>query len=281
MEQAILQFFEGLRCPPLDIIFSFFSFFGEATVLAAAVVLLYWLIANDAGEQILLTALTSLPLTVLLKHAVVRPRPYAAGVVARAEVDNFFTSTEGLGDNLSFPSGHAQSAGSVLCALSLRLKGVWVWIFSAALVILIICSRLYLGVHYPTDVLAGLVFGVAVALFWNIIYRRAYRFRYIVLCGIALATLVPVLFFVHEDYIQAAGFLAGSAFFLPLYGIIFKRKPAPFPRRLWRIPVGLLTMGVVFTFTLLLPEGFALLKWFLLAGAATFLSELCFGILKI
>lgn len=283
MEQAILQFFESIRCPFLDLFFSVFSFFGEATVMAACVILIYWLAANRTGEQLALTALTSLPVNVVLKCTVSRPRPYAAGIVERVDIDNFFVSTVDLGDNLSFPSGHAQCTTTLLGGISLRARKWWVWAVSAAFVLLVVCSRLYFGVHYPTDLLAGIALGLAVAVFWELVYRYLYPYRYFALFALALLSLVPFFFFVHKDYVQAAGFLSGAAVFLPLCDLLFKRKPAPFPRRLWRIPAGLLIVGGVFALCLLLPAGagYSLLKWFLFAGGATLGAEALFFWLKI
>ena len=75
MEQAILQFFESIRCPALTYFFGFFSLFGEPTVFAVVVILVYWLANARTGEQLALSALTSLPVNVALKLVVARPRP--------------------------------------------------------------------------------------------------------------------------------------------------------------------------------------------------------------
>jgi undecaprenyl-diphosphatase len=69
----------------------------------------------------------------------------------------------------SFPSGHAMAATiayGTVAYLAARLQRArwarWLTLFVAALLILLICaSRLYLGVHYPSDVLAGFVMGLA------------------------------------------------------------------------------------------------------------------------
>jgi undecaprenyl-diphosphatase len=87
----------------------------------------------------------------------------------------------------SFPSGHATIAvgfyGTLTLLVAWRLKGFWRWAVAAAgvaLVLLIGFSRLYLGVHYPTDVLAGFlaaplwvsVVGIAYFL-WRLFRRRS------------------------------------------------------------------------------------------------------------
>ena len=68
-------------------------------------------------------------------------------------------------ENFSFPSGHAIGAmclyGSIAWIVSKRFETpaakVGIWIFAAVLIFLIGMSRVYIGVHYPTDVLAGFI----------------------------------------------------------------------------------------------------------------------------
>jgi undecaprenyl-diphosphatase len=87
---------------------------------------------------------------------------------ARARPDPFFDYP--LPASHSFPSGHAFFAASLLGGLAVLASGrvqstplrVAVWVVAAALILLIGLSRVYLGVHYPSDVFAG----YAVAVVW-------------------------------------------------------------------------------------------------------------------
>ncbi len=84
----------------------------------------------------------------------------------------------------SFPSGHATSAAAVygtVAYLAARLqKRAWARVLTLAifgLIILVICfSRLYLGVHYPSDVAAGAVFGLGWAAFCMLTLEGVQRF---------------------------------------------------------------------------------------------------------
>lgn len=283
MDTAILQFFETIRCPALTAFFSFFSFLGESVPVAAAVVLVYWLSERRTAEQIAVTALTSLPLNVFLKETVARPRPYVTGTVSLLKVDTPLFSTADLGDYVSFPSGHAQGTGSLLASVSMRAKRTWVWCASAAVVLLVMCSRVYFGVHHPGDVLAGLAIGVAVALLWEIVYRKAYGARYFLLTAFALLALVPILFSPSHDYLQTAGLLSGAALFLPLEDAFFHAETPRSRKKLWRIPAGGALLGAVFALSLLFPEGdgFTLLRWFLLSSAMTGGAQALFRLLRI
>ena len=95
----------------------------------------------------------------IIKHLVDRIRPYE--VIQSLEI--LVTKP----DDASFPSGHTASSFASCTALLLSLPMVTdrrrARIFTAAayvLAILIALSRLYVGVHYPSDVLGGLVIGV-------------------------------------------------------------------------------------------------------------------------
>jgi undecaprenyl-diphosphatase len=112
------------------------------------------------------TALGSEGITQILKLVFHRTRPQAYfGLISPP--------------NYSFPSGHAITAccfwGVLAAILAARARSGWVkavlWISAAALALMIGFSRIYLGVHYPTDVLAG----YALAVVWIAAVRSAYN----------------------------------------------------------------------------------------------------------
>lgn len=278
MDQAILQFFQSIRTPALTVVFGAFSILGETALIGGLAVLIYWLY-DRAGEQILFTMLTSVPMNCMAKEAVMRPRPFVAGVVTKLEPP---LSLSSLGDNLSFPSGHAQAAASFYGAAAFGSKRKRVWIVSFLAMLLVACSRLYFGVHYPTDVVAGLLFGVLIAIFWAIIFTYLPRARHFVLSAFAIVVIVTAFFLHSSDFLRATGLIAGGAFFLPIAEAV-KPKPADDMMRLWRVPVGIGICAVVFAINLLMPEGegYVVLKWFLLTGAATLGAQFLFRAFQI
>jgi undecaprenyl-diphosphatase len=77
-------------------------------------------------------------------------------------------------NSFSFPSGHAFFATALYVSLAVVfarnqsvMAGMLVWLLAAALVALVLLSRLCLGVHFPSDVLGGLLSGLACVLFAN------------------------------------------------------------------------------------------------------------------
>jgi undecaprenyl-diphosphatase len=142
-----------LATPGLTRLMQVFSFLGSVAAvttmcLVAVCVSLYFRHTRTAA-LLAITMLGVAALDVLLKHAFHRPRPVA-----------FFGPTP---SSYSFPSGHALGStcfyGILAAILAGRVRGrgakFCVWITAALLVGMIGLSRIYLGVHYPSDVIAG------------------------------------------------------------------------------------------------------------------------------
>ncbi len=80
--------------------------------------------------------------------------------------------------SLSFPSGHTSSAFTFALALTLTLKNKWASIGSFVFAFLMGVSRIYVGVHYPTDVIAGAFVGLVYAVIGYFIFSKLYEAVY-------------------------------------------------------------------------------------------------------
>ncbi len=155
-----------LASPALTLAMRGISFLGSTVflVLATAVIVL-WFITRPWRREALLFAITMLGASLLnttLKLAFKRPRPVP-----------FFNLL--APESYSFPSGHSLASccfyGALAAILTARVESMRVraaiWVAATVMFLLIGFSRIYLGVHYTTDVIAGF----AAALIWIMAVR--------------------------------------------------------------------------------------------------------------
>lgn len=145
---------------------------GSATVLTLVVASVVGYLAMVRRWRTIVVLLAAViggaVLTTGLKNAYDRPRPPEGSAVQRTH-------------STSFPSGHSLASAVVYLTLGAMLARVMptrklhIYLVGVALflAILIGLTRVYLGVHYPTDVLAGWTAGAAWALLWWLIARWA------------------------------------------------------------------------------------------------------------
>lgn len=154
-EFAFLNFIQNhLRCEVLDIFFSTITHLGDAGILwiVTGLVLLIPKKSRKSGVAILAGLVLDLLLcNILLKPLVARTRPFDINTAV-----NLLIAKPG---DYSFPSGHTAASFTTMFALLFsRERKLWPTVL--ALAILIAFSRMYLYVHYPTDVLAGVLIGL-------------------------------------------------------------------------------------------------------------------------
>lgn len=110
---------------------------------------------RELSIEIILSLILSTLIVQILKRIFSRNRPYWI-------LKNLNTFGIDLSD-YSFPSGHSAAAFTIAMTIALNYPGIKIAILIVASLIAI--SRIYLGVHYPTDVLAGIIIGIGASLF--------------------------------------------------------------------------------------------------------------------
>ena len=152
--QILLFIQEHIRCGALDGAMRLVTTLGNAGAIwiVTAIALLCFRRTRRFGLACGLALLLGFAVTNLaLKHIIHRIRPY--DVISSL---NILVKPE---RSFSFPSGHATASFAAAWAL-FRLAPKKVGVPALLLAILIALSRLYVGVHYPTDVLAGAAIGI-------------------------------------------------------------------------------------------------------------------------
>jgi len=149
-----IQLIQALQTmsPALDGLMKFISFLGTFEFYLLLIPFLYWVVSAPLGVRVLLVLLSTDFLGLCFKQLLHQPRPYWVGDV------------QGLAEETSYgiPSTHASDSLAVWGYLAYRLKKDWLWALTGLLVFLIGLSRMYLGVHFPTDVLGGWLIGLVV-----------------------------------------------------------------------------------------------------------------------
>ena len=283
MDVLILKALESIRCGFLDVFFSIFTLFGEELVVAGIIAVIYICFNKEFGERAIVTVLSASCITTAVKSGVRRLRPYAAGNVTKA--DNFLTAD--LDADMSFPSGHATASSGFFAALSVRFRKAYIIAPSAVLVFLIVLSRLYLGVHYPSDVLAGLVVGIGMAFLWALVYKGFYKARLYIYLGFAALTLIPLFI----PAMQTKSMFEMSAIALATaIGLIVENKFIKFEdtdkwvKRIVRLALMALIAAIPYLLLGLLPETtlwFKFLQYFVTISAAILGTPLLIKAFKI
>ena len=158
-EQALRWIAETLRTPLLDKAFSLYTFLGNGgwAFILLGLVLLISRKTRRAGAASLTAMLLGLLITNLtLKPLVSRPRPWVV-------MENFATLVTSSDLN-SFPSGHTCAAFAFGVALCVVLQQKWAKAAALIAAALMGFSRLYVGVHFPSDVIVGALVGTVCGL---------------------------------------------------------------------------------------------------------------------
>ena len=156
-QEQILIFFESIRTDFLTLFFTTITMMAEHLFLVVLLATLYWLVDKEKSRKLAWFMLFNGVANGVMKSIVNMPRPFDKGVVKPIRVETATGS--------SFPSGHTQTATSFWTGSMLILKTRASKILGSMMIVLTALSRLYLGVHWPMDVLAGIVFGLIFTYF--------------------------------------------------------------------------------------------------------------------
>jgi membrane-associated phospholipid phosphatase len=145
-EIIVNEFLQSFSTPLLDLFFGIITFFGHPLPWIIVAAWLFWLGYEKRSFMLMSIILVSSLFAGFFKILIGRVRPEGILVL------------ENQAGTYSMPSGHATLAGSIYSFYEkkIKLKTKYVAII---LVILVLISRVYLGVHFVSDVLAGLLLG--------------------------------------------------------------------------------------------------------------------------
>jgi len=138
--------------PALDGLMNFFTFLGQIEFYLIIIPFLYWAVDKRVGIRALLILIFIDVVGVASKLLFHQPRPYWVGNVKQ------------LAEEASYgiPSTHASDSLAVGGFIASKVKKTWFWVVTIFVLFFIGYSRLYLGAHFPHDVLFGWLIGAIV-----------------------------------------------------------------------------------------------------------------------
>lgn len=249
--QGGLRFIENIQQVQSSFLISLFQFFttlGNEIFYLIFFPFLLWCINFKLGIRIGILFLISVYINSFMKMMFQHPRPFELLPVVQ------LYPAEGFG----FPSGHAQSSILVWCSIAYYRQQKIIWYLAVCLAFLIGLSRIYLGVHFPHDVVGGWILGGFIFYIYH--YKLKSQIKNAKISKISfinrliLIAFLPVILIILPntgDIIIVISVLTGAG-----WGIVFNQELLHFQgtsgtikQRVYRFLVGILGV-VIFYFGL-------------------------------
>jgi len=242
---------QQLHGPVIDGFFRGITFMGEEMFYLLAIPILVWSVDLAIGTRVGFAFLLSAYLNPVLKDIFQEPRPFFLDPTVK------LSEAEGTG----MPSGHSQTSVMVWGVLAWQVGKKWFWGIAVAFMLLIGFSRVFLGVHFPHQVLAGWAVGIVILAAYILLDPRVEHWlaKLRLREQLAVAFFVPVfmaLLFLSDSTVAATAVMAGFG-----CGLALTLRYVPFSangrwwQRLLRYLIGAAVMlGIYLGLSALFPE---------------------------
>ena len=245
--------------PAFDLPFKALTFLGNQEFFLLFMPLIYWCIDRRTGTRLFILLLFSAYLNAVAKVLANQPRPF--------DYDPRVKSLVHAGGG-GLPSGHTQNAVVIWGYLACRIGKPLFWLLSGFLLIGIPLSRVYLGVHFPTDLFGGYIFGTLILILFLWLAPRMERwllekgFAWQLLTSLGLPIIFILLSPQGDAYVMAmASALMGFG-----TGVVLERRlvrfctDAPWWKKVLRYLLGIAVLsgfwiGLKIAFSELEPMG--------------------------
>lgn len=291
----ILKFFQSIRNPILNALFLILTISTETPVIVILTAIMYWCINKRYGQKLLFALIPNIVINTGIKELVKAPRPIGTPGLESLRVS---TAT-----GYSFPSGHTQTATTFWTSIIIIFKKGWIYILGTIMILGVGLSRLYLGVHWPIDVIGGWIFGIVFTLIFTKIFDIVNENKNYNLLFLLLIPFIIFIFIVKSDsYVKMFGLLVGFilGYILEDKFIQFKTisdyinevnfsskvksKKDYFIKGIFRFILGISTLGIVYLILkFILPENiiFSFIRYLIISLYAVAGVPVLFKITKL
>ena len=196
-----------------DGVFGFFKLIANVVsknVLAFLFISLYLAYNKEWGKFTLLSLAVAGVCCEFVKVTVARLRPYAAVDKIKCIYPNE-PGQDPLNFKIqgySFPSGHSMMATNLFLAIPIYVRNIQYIAIGLVGVLIVALSRVGLGVHFPTDTIAGFIIALVIILLLSRIFDKIENRKYIYL-GIVALSLVGIVFCPAISYIKYVALASG------------------------------------------------------------------------
>ncbi|MDP4117885.1 MAG: phosphatase PAP2 family protein [Bacillota bacterium] len=220
-----IKYIQSFSSPALDSFLTCFNYLSQQFFLVLLVGIVYWTIDKRKGEQLAFALVFTVGFSCGTKGVFKISRPFT--------YDGIRSLNTGTAPGYSFPSADTAVAASIATTFATWTKKPILWILLLLYTILIGFCRMYFGLHFPIDVLGGMILGASIGFGIKCILSHSKDTFPVYL--IAALILVPFAFFGQEpDYFKAMGLMLGAVCGIYIehnyvnfnYNINYRRKGA-------------------------------------------------------
>jgi len=261
-DAKIVEFFNNITdIPFFKYLFQGISYLGTEYAVIALFGLVYWVFDKKLAKDVGVAAFIAMLFNGFFKGIVNRPRPFQQfdeiecrdnsilkenanyGKVEGAEKYLRFDASDVKGTNIiegkfqssstSFPSGHSQNASALYNGFAIELNKKWLLILANVLALLVMISRMALGVHFFTDVVCGYAIGLIVILAFNKLRKKFKNENNLVHPVVLVFTIItflqPIWSKESKDMFDMLGVVYGL-----IFGMAYEEKHVNFkPVKTW------------------------------------------------